>query len=277
MLSAAQRYVLSRSMSAAHQRQLLARILRLERWAGKPVHRHEMTLDTANAWLAELEHSGLQPETVNGYRRSLICVWRFATPDSEPIPRFDRIRKAKEPDKVKHGFRHEEIRQLIATAAVMTTTRADGVPWRYWWPAYLLAAYNTGQYVSDLRRLAWSDVHTDGTVLLVRHKTGRLIRAALEPLTIEACRTIGHKSLLLPWPFTMKSFCEHFKRLVKLAGVREGTAKWIRRSAISYAEREQPGAGRIIAGHASEKTTNRHYRDWTIAPAPVVRPPSLEG
>lgn len=83
--------------------------------------------------------------------------------------------------------------------------------------------------------------------------------------------------LAFPMAKTRHTFSDEFRMLVHMAGMPAGSSsKWIRRSAISYAEAAQAGQGRALGGHSDERVTNGSYRDMSIAPPPVVSPPAME-
>jgi integrase len=274
-----ERYIMSRDLCGLYAQQLRSRVGSLERWANRPLRLSDLTPDLVSEWLYHLQKTDKAPETVNGYRRAVLTIWRWATPSDQPLPRLDRVRTCKTPDKPRPAFTLEELQALLHAATLSLGSRPDGLPWCVWWPAYIHSAYSTGQYLSDLARIGWVDVRPDRRCTFVRRKTGRAITVEFSSQAIEWCERI--KSMLasshvLPWTYSPAAFSGQFRRLTRKAGVREGTPKWIRRSAVSYAEAEHPGNGRVIAGHSSQAITDRHYRDWTIAPAPVVRPPSLE-
>lgn len=79
----------------------------------------------------------------------------------------------------------------------------------------------------------------------------------------------------LPWPHDYHVFGRHFGMLVKRAGVRPGTFKWLRRSAGSYAESMQPGAGTRLLGHRDANVFNGFYRDDQIVQQQPIEPPDL--
>lgn len=251
------------------------------------------TVQQLNAWLSEL--AGVHaPATVNGYRQSILSLLRFATEDGDPLPRSDRIRRQRTPEKINVAFTRDEIRTMIAAARhyqpmtrrtfgqgkagdVIPRHRPDGVPWSVWWAAFVRVGYESGQYLSDLRRIPWVHVGADGVITFVRHKTGRSMSFRLSPQTIEAAAAIGHPELLLPWEHDMAGyFPREWRKFTSFAGVRTLGAKSLRRSAITYTYMHQgEEAARLLAGHASFATTAKHYIDWSIARRPIIEPPPL--
>ncbi len=247
-----------------------------------------------SAWLADLAGQ-FSPATVNGYRQSVIGLLKFATPDGDPLPRVDRIRRQKQPDKINPALTHAELRLLLAAAPYyrplsrrvygrgtkrdeVVRHRPDGVPWSVWWEAFIRVGYDSGQYLSDLRGIPWANVHADGSASFVRHKTGKAMSFRLSAAAIEAARRLGHQTLLLPWDFDMAAyFSREWRRFLRsVDGVRDLEPKALRRSAITYTYIDQgEEAARILAGHSSFATTAKHYIDWSIARRPIVSPPAI--
>jgi integrase len=285
-------YINAHDLCLRQQANLLRHATSFARWQDE--HRNGHSDSAAiNAWLASLV-TGRAPSTVNDYRTSLLSLVRFASADDDVLPRVDRIRRQKEPDSIKLAFNHAEIRQAIQQASSYRpmTKRTFGqglagdeiprpmwdkqLPWSIWWEAFWRVGYDSGQYLSDLQQLTWSLLRRDGSATIVRHKTGRLISFRLRPKTIWAARRIGGE-LVIPWRWNLaKTWDREFKRFVQFAGLRNLTAKSLRRSAITYTYIDQgPEAARLLAGHASFATTAKHYIDWSIAKRPAIQPPPL--
>ena len=224
----------------------------------------------------------------------MISLLKFATPDGDPLPRVDRIRRQKQPEKINPALTHAELRRLLAAAPNYNPLskrvygrgtkredvprhRPDGIPWAHWWEAFTRVGYESGQYLSDLRKIPWSDVAADGVVTFIRHKTGKAITFRLSPRAIEAARRLNAQTLL-PWDFDMAAYFsrEWRKFLRTVDGVRDLEPKALRRSAITYTYIDQgEEAARTLAGHSSFATTSKHYIDWSLARRPIVSPPEL--
>ena len=279
-----------------HRQHIELHVRRFDEW----MHRREtsrLESDSAliSAWLAQLAaQPNLGPTTVNAHRGTVLSLVRFATSDGDPLPRADRIRRQKTPQKVNVAFTQDEIRAMLAAAPryqpmtertygrgiagdVIPRHRPDGVRWSVWWEAFVRVGYESGQYLSDLRLIPWRHVGADGAITFTRHKTGKLMSFRLSPKALWAAKKIGHETLLLPWDFEMGSyFPREFKKFCRFARVRELTPKSLRRSAITYTYMESgEEAARVLAGHSSFATTARHYIDYSIARRPIVSPPPL--
>jgi integrase len=290
-----EQYLHARQLCSKQQERLRLHVRSFETWLVDHAHASPQDSDTTrlNGWLADLARSRA-PATVNGYRQSIMALLRFATEDGVPLPRADRIRRQREPDRSRYAYTRDELRTLIEAASryrpvsrrvygrglcvrEILRTRPDGVPWSVWWEAYIRIGYESGQYLSDLRKIPWKHVGHDGVGSFVRHKTGKAMAFRLSEAAIRAARRIGHKELLLPWSYDLGAyFPREWKKFAAFAGVRVLEPKAIRRSAITYTYIEQgEEAARILAGHSSFATTSKHYIDWSIARRPIIQPPSL--
>lgn len=286
-------YVNARELCFKQQRRLRLHVRRFNEWRMEVGNKFAGDTASINSWLAAMApHKA--PSTVNGYRQSIIGLIRFATPDGEPLPRVDRIRRQREPEKINPAFTRSEIQTLLDAAPhykpVTVRTygrglagdtrlrrRPDGVPWSIWWAAFIHVGYESGQYLSDLRRILWCDVGSDGSVTFIRSKTGKCMSFRLGREALSAARAIKNETLLLPWEFdTAAYFAREWRKFCRFAGVRDLGPKSLRRSSITYTYVSQgEEAARILAGHSSFATTAKHYIDYSIAKRPIIQPPPL--
>lgn len=236
----------------------------------------------ANRWLMELQQSsGLAPHTIHGYRTALHAVWKFAYEESfTEIPPL-RLRKIKRPPLLVEAYTHEQLRMLRITALNLPRNiEGTKIPRAVWWGAYIPAAYSTGLRRGCLLSLQHRHIDNDGVCVVYAKKTGKLTARRLASYAIDGIAEIAtyiNSPLAFPRGSADHAFGEDFKQIVLRAGLPEhSTSKWMRRSAISYAEAELAGQGKELGGHSDERVTNRSYRDMRIAPPPIVEPPAVE-
>lgn len=116
----------------------------------------------------------------------------------------------------------------------------------------MLITRESGQELADLSNLRWSQVADDGTVSIVRAKTGIAVTFRLSSEAIAAARSIGDADRVLPWDATSPL---HFPRawrqfVMSVDGVRPRSAKYLRLAAVHRTVREQGvGAARRLLGH----------------------------
>jgi integrase len=96
-------------------------------------------------------------------------------------------------------------------------------------------------------------VRPDGTTTIIQAKTGRPVSVVLSPGTLEALRVslaACPRLLVCPWPASQETFTAQVRVLVRRAGIRAGTWKWLRRASGTDVEVQRPGAGSVHLGHA---------------------------
>jgi integrase len=248
-------------------------------WLGSDPLISKLDCAIVNRWLSALLCTKLSPQTIDSYRRVLRAVWRFAYLEGDNDNPPDRVKKIRVPRKEIVAFRHDEILKLLETAdAIQGYFPVNGVRQSVFWRALILSAYSTGLRRGDLLRVTKQQIDRNGRVVIVQQKTGFRVACQFSP---EALATIHKIDVVeddraLPWPFHENALPRRFRRLVQDAGVNRGSFHWIRRSAGSYAEREEPGAGGRVLGHRPRFTVFAgHYFDESIAIAKPTAPPRL--
>jgi integrase len=234
----------------------------------------------ANEWLRSLEGT-MAPITLHGYRAALHAVWRFAYTEGMTEKHPDRIRKISRPTNLVEAYTAEDMKKLYRAAkAIPGLMYGNNVPKSVWWPAYIATAYSTGLRRGCLLELLRTHIQTDGTLVVVQQKTKKITTRRLCPEALEGITRIGKiepkDKRAFPICKSQHEFFTDFRRVRDMAGIDYGTSKWFRRSAISYAEAATPGAGKLIGDHSTEEVTNKSYRDFKIAPKPVVEPPAID-
>jgi hypothetical protein len=116
-----------------------------------------------------------------------------------------------------------------------------------------------------------------GEVLqLVQAKTGRVVVVRLRPQTLAVVDrlVVGQPPGSPVWPLwgRREAFYRAFRRLVFVAGIRPGTFRWLRRSAVTQLERIAPGQGTRLAGHLHRSTTETWYVDRSQLAVPPLPP-----
>ncbi len=124
-------------------------------------------------------------------------------------------------------------------------------------------------------RLEWKHVAPTGRLTFLQSKTQftHTVQLSSEALFFAGKLTTTGK--VLPWPYEKNWFGVTFKRLQQAAGVKRGSWKWVRRSAASYAESVEPGAGARLLGHRDGRMFTRHYQDQSIVGENPISPPAL--
>ncbi len=271
-----EKYLLARDVSANYARLLLARVQRFLTWRGGDFLIADLDCDDVNRFLAHLQQTEASRVTVDNYRRAILCVWRdsYLARENDHPPL--RVRPIRQPRRIVTAFTRDEIRRIVAVAADLAGFFPNGVRRKDFWLAAIGSAYSTGLRRGDLLAIRKDQIRTDGVVRLVQSKTGYPITVQIADEALAAIRRMPlDEPLAFPWPYHANAMPRQFRRLVKDAGVRPGQFRWLRASAGSYAEQEQPGAGARMLGHRGEQVFRAHYEDQSITRAAPLTPPPL--
>lgn len=270
-----ERYLLARSVSRDYATALRSRVEAFCAWAKADVPIFAVCPDLVNEWLAELEESGMSVWSLRDYRGSILSVWNdaFDKGDNDHAPL--RIRKFTKPRIIVKAYTHREIATLLKAAAKLGKVHSDGNKSSIFWQAAINVAYCCGPRRGDLLAVDWEQVSPDGVLAFVQHKTGFPNRAKLTREALALCRKLKGDGRLLPYPYCEDWFSSSFKKLRKSAGVMRGSFKWIRRSAGSYAELKEKGAGAKLLGHRDPTVFQRFYEDEEITGENPAEPPPI--
>lgn len=260
----AEAYLLSRPTCPQYARQIRSRTKLFAAW----LDGRQPTALLLNQYLTGLEQRGLTPETVRGYRTSLLAVLRFAGWVPEAPVRHVRMR-----DRQIECFSLEELRLLIKTADRMDGVLPNGLPYCQFWPLAIRSGYGTGLRYGDLFDVPARSIQADGVCHVTQSKTGRGVTVRFPA---EAVRTIKRHGLdmAVPWPYSGNQFRTEFKALLIASGVRRGSWKWLRRSAGTYMEAAKPGFGHKLLGNAADIFRNHYWAFRLLNPGPIS-PPEL--
>jgi integrase len=270
------KYFAARDVSYHYAAMVRAHVRCFIEWFGNDIPIAKLNSDLVNEWIEALLETDLSAPTVRTYSRNLCAVWRDAymakLNDEPPL----RVKKIKLPKQVIEAYSHEEIGKLIVAARSRDGYLRNGVKRADFWEAVILASYATGLRRSDLLSVKRSQIAKDGRATVVQGKTGypAVVRFPDEVLgIIDRMGALNDRAF--PWPYRPDAMTTRFRVIVRVAGVRRGSLRWLRRSAGSYAEKQQPGAGRRLLGHRAEWVFRDHYHDLSIAPPEMVEPPAL--
>jgi integrase len=273
-----QTYIEARDLSPEYTRMLRHHVRVFCEWLGGSPTLDKFESKTFNKWVTELRATDAALNTVDNYRRAVLCVWRDAYEDelidNPPL----RIKRLKKPRIVVECFTHEEIAKLLAEAAKIKGYMPNGVRRSDLMRAAIISAYCTGLRRGDLLRLKRSQLNKDGIATVIQRKTGYPVRVKLSPEAIEACAKLkpdNGDDCLLPLAHGSNWLQVTFGKIVKRSGVRPGQFRWLRRSAGSYAEANTPGGGSRVLGHRDGRVFTKHYEDLSISQQHIVEVPSL--
>lgn len=273
-------YDLERGLKPEAARQYRVAVESVNKWAGRPLVADELEPDLFNRWVQHLQAGKNAPATIANRRRHLLTLWRAAADRGmcQDPPR--RLRPARVPYTPPRAWTVDEVKRLLEVAGTLRRTRQGKMNRATFWTLAIRIAWESGLRLGDALKLNAADIQPDGMVVMAQSKTSRPVVFRLTEKTramIEQSMQGRARAAVLPWPSTREAFRKQFALIVKKAGVRRGTWKWLRRSSATDVERLCPGAGAPHLGHARGSTiAARHYIDPYIVGAPLVAPTPLD-
>lgn len=223
-----------------------------ERWAGGPVPLDQLDERAVQQFLTDYARTA-SPATVRSKRAGLLALWRAAAEDGMCEHPVRRVRVARSPRPVVEAWTYEEVAQLLAACTRLRRRHRCGLPRSVWWDLAVRLAWDSGLRWGDMIALPVAAVRPDGMAAWTQSKTGRPVVFRLDAGTMTAMRAsleLCPRSLVVPWPATHETFAAQVRLLVRQAGIRPGTWKWLRRSSATDVELQAAGSGSSHLGHA---------------------------
>lgn len=273
-------YDAERALTKESLRQYAYAVKSIESWSGRGMQTSDLKPEVFNNWLRDLSEKDLSPSTVACRRRHLLALWRAAAESGKAEEPPRRLRKAKVPWIAPRAWTVDEVRAILATCSTLKRNRPGQMPRGEWWSLAVRIAWETALRSGDLMRLRADAFDRTGLGVVTQSKTSRPVVVRLSESTLGLLQKSlqNHpRKLALPWGASKESFRRQFQLIVKNAGVRPGTWKWLRRSSATDVEKACPGAGAAHLGHAHGSTiAARHYLDPYIIGSPHVMPTMLD-
>ena len=251
-------------------------------WLGRPATRADLVEQTVSRWLRDLE-AKRSTSTVLGLKRSITVLWNWLAAqrlvNHYNARRLRRIRVSVEPPRV---WTPENVRALIAGAAVMDGKLRSGLTASDLMTAWIHVGYETGMRPKDIRLLKRTAL--SGNVLTItQHKTkhpaawrlsDRAMDALQPLLTVSADRLfVQSRNTIRRWELRLydaaKPFGFHRER-----GCGIGTLRKTAATETCRAEQSIEAAARLL-GHVSGTAIARRFYVGADALPPTPQPPSL--
>lgn len=275
-------YALFHDCRPETMRQYEVSVALFERWAGGPVRLDELDAESVSAWLRDYAASGVSQATVRSKRSHVLIMWRAAADDGLcELPRR-RVRPVRVPWAAPEAWTRQEVQRLLEACDSLVRWHPCGLRRSTWWRLAVMVAWDSGLRRGDLWALRVDSVPLAGGPFKVRQsKTGTSVVCELSPATLELLRESlvqAPRSHVCPWPSSRETFESQFRRIVRAAGIRAGTWKWLRRGSGTDCELQREGAASEQLGHRPGSPIARlSYVDPAILAAgrPAIRPRPL--
>lgn len=235
-----ERHRLNLSPRTISQYEIAVRLF--ERWAGRALTVRDFSDDLLLDFMRHQLAQGLQPFTVNGYRKILLALWNFAYKAGHVDHSPRNVPKAKEPKRHPKAWTVGEMTQLAeACRAARTNETWTGQHWL----ALVLTLYDTGLRVGSLMKAKRNQFdHRKQTLFIpAEHAKGKCDDwKRLHPDTSKLLERICGEKMLFDWPFHICQLQGFYRRdVLEPAGLPSGRRDLfhkIRRTSYTFVYRE---------------------------------------
>lgn len=236
----------------------------------------------ANQFVDWLKSRPITTTTQHTRRRAFVTLWKAAY-DAGLCPIYEPCRRIKLIRKSPRAWSIDDVRKLVAV------TRTDRTEWAWrvtagdYWASLFAAAWDTGLRLGDLLSIerAWIQIDSAtgaGLLVMVASKTSKEHLCTLNPCTMQIIQATFEQQpkrrLIWPLRADRREFYRDTQKRFAAAGL-QGTFRFLRRSAVTWAESQSPGLGTKLAGHRDSRTTRESYLDPLLMPATRVTLPPI--
>lgn len=279
-----------RNKVAATHRKYEIVLRHFDRYLGGPATLDDLNDATVTDFVFSLPQA---PHTVNGYRKSLLCLWRYAWrkgvvktgPDVEAVKEFSKPPRA---------LTEAEFARLVDVAQRFNIPGVEiaGIPSPDWWTSLILAAYDTGLRIGALLTATFADLDVsdpERPSMLIHgeaQKTGKWARRPLHPQTwaaIQRTMTGKRRTQVWPWGFDRTYFWNVASALFESAGLPKRVRFHALRKTAATLVAKHRGVekAREYLQHANLRTTLESYIDTSRLdderPCDLLPRPTLKG
>jgi integrase len=238
----------------------------------------DLTDDTITAYFAYLRKEELAAATIAKEYAQLTAIWRFAC-QRHKVGLYPTVAKPNVPRNEPQSWLREDLERLFKAIYSLDGWIGE-VREPAWWLALHFVIWNTGERITALLSVKWSDIDLDGGWITIRAEyrkgksRGKVHRLA--PYTIEALRAIQlpERELVFEWHKSPKYLWQAYGEILKKAGLpndRYSKFHRLRRTVATQYELLGGNATNLL-GHSDRKTTVEHYLDRRV----VVEPQAID-
>jgi integrase len=246
------------------------------KFLGRDPRLSDLTDETVNRYLCYFRELPRSPSTVNKERANLAAIWRFAC-RKKYLEIWPDVPKDVQPEIVPVAWLPEELTRLFSQAGRMDGW-IGGVPAGKWWLALLSVCWDSGERISAVLSLRWTDLDLEGGWMVAPARTrkgGRSDEAyRLHPDTLAALMAIREprREEVFPWPYKSSYIWQRYAKVLKLAGLpsdRKSKFHRIRKSVGSYVK-AAGGDPTETLRHRDSRTTRAYLDPRVCGPKQAV-------
>lgn len=274
-----ERYLSERDCSKGHRDGLRLVVKWFGLFLGHPATLADLTDENVNRWLTAMIDKGLSRRTVRGRRVMLLGLWRAAFAAGQTEIRDLRVKKINVPRTLPQAWDERQVSALLAACAkIAGAFKRSGISRAATLRAAIMVFWYAGLRLGDLMRLEWENIGSDGTLVIVQHKTGWPVIAKLPPEAMSALDVLrgDGRRYVFRQIVSRKRLTHYFAAAVRAAELKGGT-KTIRKSGATAIEKAHPGSAMGYLGHLTPGLAFKHYIDARHLAADKPTPPRLTG
>ena len=225
----------------------------------------DMTVSRFIEWLVGVR--GQCAVTANKSADKLLAQWKFLN-RRRIVESWPEVRKLPEPEITPLAWLDSDLQKLCDTIA-SEPGHTSGIRYSDWWSALHLLLWDTGERISAILGLLWSDIDLDGAWVTIRAELRkcrkRSIVRKLRPETVAQLRRIERKDneLVLPWDRAHSELWAEYKKLRKKAGVAVDKRSGFHRMRRTVATKFEAAGGDAtkLLDHSARSLTVKSYLD----------------
>ena len=264
--SVAKEYLAGRAVHPLYARGLTKLAGELKEFSAKAVNSH-----------LRVRQESVSPITVANERRMILTLWRWAWEEGlvDSAPRG--VQRVKAPLEPVRAWSIDECRALVKGAEKFFGKRLrNGADLGAFLQCWTVLAYETGARYGDI--FSWTkDNINAGAVGWVTSKTGVVCARPLSDGALALANKMLESSpdgRILGWVCCRRQSFKFMRKLIA-STLKDGSGKWLRRSAATHVEMQEPGKAQWFLAHKSPGMAMRHYLDQRQLAGAATRPPSV--
>jgi len=239
-----------------------------------------ITKKTANAFVDWLKSTDSTPRTQYGRRSAFRTLWTAAH-EAGMAPAVEPFRKIVVPKKSPIAWTMNTVQQLVTNVKLDKRDWINGIEFGLWWSSLFSAAWDSALRLGDLMSVEndWIQRRDGcGFLRIIQSKTQREHYVQFNQSTMQLINQsmvqCPKRRLIWPLRSNRRKFYNHMQTILKRNGI-QGSFKYFRRSAVTWAESQQAGQGTKLANHRDSRTTRESYIDPQLMPDTLVVLPGL--
>ena len=230
--------------------------------------------EPVNRLLASLP---LAATTRHNIRRELLTLWKFAYEEGWASEPPLRVRRIKASHAAPEAWAPADLERMLKLAERDETVvnRRTGIRVSDVLPAWITLGFGSGLRLHDMIELR-AENYRNGCVAVAAHKTGKV---AVRRLSIECRKRIdgllsrSPDKTVFRWTMPRRRAIKTWREFLDRYQI-PGSSKWLRRSAATQMEHDEPGSAAKWLDHSNPQVARKHYIDQTLlGAAPTPRTP----